>query len=158
MGREPLCSSPLCAPTPQGSPLPAPLSVNSQLSATMGLCPNPHLSLQLSFLSPGPRGAGRQGRGLSHLGSLPKGASHLDLAGFGDRDRQSKTARGRKTCFSGTQLASWERILGSLSLWTGVVFWGEGMVWSSGHPSSAGLAESQEGLRRARPREQGRLA
>ena len=75
----------------------------------MGLCLNPRLSLHLSFLSAGPRGAGRQGRGLSRLGSLPKGASHLGLAGFGDRDRQSKTARGRETCFSGTQLASWER-------------------------------------------------
>ena len=37
------------------------------------------------------------------------GASHLGLAGCGDRDRQSKTARGRETCFSGPQLASLER-------------------------------------------------
>lgn len=53
-----------------------------------------------------------------------------------------------------SQEPSWPRgkgTPGSLSLWTGVICWGEGMVWSSGHPSSAGLTERQEGPRRARP-------
>lgn len=131
-------------PTPQGRlPLPAPL--NSQPS-TAGLCPNSRLSLQLGFLSPGPRGAGRQGLGLSRRGPLTW--AWLDVW---TRTGRAKLPGAGKHA---SQDSSWLRrkgTPGSLSLWSGVIFWGAGMVWSSGHPSLAGLAERQEEPRRARP-------
>lgn len=105
---------PLCAPTPQGS-LPTPLSVNSA-QPPRGFAQTPACLCSSAFLALGREGRGDKAVASPILVLCPRGASHLGLAGFGDRGQAEQNCQGQgNMLLRRTQLPGGKGTPGSLS-------------------------------------------